>query len=333
MLSLTSAVAILSILRQQNARFPIPFYIHRLLIASAQHLLNNRSDYIMSYQTNPQGRIYAPYFQTKKLEKAKIVGVTAYDFVTASYAESGGVDFILVGDSVASVVQGKKDTLSVTLEQMCYHCEIVSRVTTFPLVVGDLPFMSYQVNPEDALRSSGRLVQEGGVGAVKLEGGVAYAKMIEKIVQADIPVMGHVGLTPQSINRLGGFKVQGKSCQIGKSSRASIMADAKAVQESGAFAVVLEGIPSSLAEEISTTLTIPTIGIGAGVACDGQILVLHDLLGMIPNSLRRIVPKFVKQYTELGMQAEQAVAHFVQEVREAKFPSKEFSYNDSQGTC
>lgn len=287
----------------------------------------------MSHQPTVPVRIYAPHLQIKKENKLKIVGVTAYDFTTARYAESGGVDFILVGDSVATVLQGKKDTLSVTLEQMCYHCEIVSRVTSVPLIVGDLPFMSYQVNPEDALRSSGRLVQEGGVGAVKLEGGASHAKTIEKIVSADIPVMGHVGLTPQSINRLGGFKVQGKHIQLGKSSRAAILADAKAVQEAGAFAVVLEGIPTTLAEEITDILTIPTIGIGAGLRCDGQILVMQDLLGMIPRVVSNKVPKFVKHYASLGELAQEAVRHFSAEVRESKFPTAQYSYGDSEEKC
>lgn len=285
----------------------------------------------MSYQSKPSGRIFAPQLQSKKLEQSQIVGCTAYDLITAQYAEAGGVDFILVGDSVASVVQGKGDTLSVSLDQMCYHCEIVSRVTSHPLIVGDLPFMSYHINSEEALRAAGRLVQEGGVGAVKLEGGIHHAKTIERIVQAEIPVMGHVGLTPQSINRMGGFKVQGKNVQQGRSSRDAVIADARAVEEAGAFAVVLEGIPRELAQEISKELTIPTIGIGAGEYCDGQILVLHDLLGMLASSPQRRVPKFVKQYATIASLAEGAVTEFVREVRERKFPNKEFSYSDSEG--
>jgi 3-methyl-2-oxobutanoate hydroxymethyltransferase len=287
----------------------------------------------MSHQSTVPVRVFAPHLQIKKENQIKIVGVTAYDFSTARCAELGGADFILVGDSVATVLQGKKDTLSVTLDQMCYHCEIVARVTSIPLIVGDLPFMSYQVSPEDALRSSGRLVQEGGVGAVKLEGGVPHARTIEKIVSADIPVMGHVGLTPQSINRLGGFKVQGKHLQLGKSSRASILADAKAVQEAGAFAVVLEGVPTSLAEEITGILRIPTIGIGAGLQCDGQILVMQDLLGMIPRENGNRIPKFVKQYASLGELAQEAVKQFAAEVRESKFPTAQYSYIDSEEKC
>lgn len=261
-------------------------------------------------------RIFPSHLQTKVSTNSKIVALTAYDYFSVLIAESANADLILVGDSLATVIAGKRDTLSVSLEQMIYHCEIVSRVSQKALVVGDMPFMSYQVSIEEGVRAAGRLVKEGGVGAIKLEGGVKQFEVIERIVRAEIPVMGHIGLTPQSINRLGGFKIQGKSGATGDSSREAIIEDAKAVEAAGAFAVVIEGVPELLGKEISEILTIPTIGIGAGRFCDGQILVTHDLLGFNGEH----VPKFVKQYLNGLNLCKEAATLFADEVRSEQFP-------------
>jgi len=243
--------------------------------------------------------------------------LTAYDFTFARIFESAGIDLILVGDSLGNVVQGADTTLPVTLDEMVYHTRLVARGVSRSMVIGDMPFGSYQVGPEDAVRSAIRLVKEGGAQAVKLEGGVNAAASIERIVAAEIPVMGHVGLTPQSVNRMGGFRVQGR----GEKGRARIIDDALAVQAAGAFAVVLEGVPAALASEITLQLDIPTIGIGAGPDCDGQVLVMHDLLG-----LNDWTPSFVKQYANLGAVATQAARAFADEVVNGKFPDKEHSY-------
>ncbi len=243
--------------------------------------------------------------------------LTAYDFSFARLFDQAGIDVLLVGDSLGNTVQGLDTTLPVTLDEMIYHCRLVSRATVRALVVGDMPFGSYQVSPEDALRSAIRMLKEGGVAAVKLEGGAPSAAAIERIVRAEIPVMGHVGLTPQAVHRMGGYRVQGRS----EASRQRVLDDARAVEAAGAFAVVLEGMPAELAREISATLTIPTIGIGAGVACDGQVLVLHDLLG-----LSDWTPSFAKQYAGLGALASQAARAFAEEVAQRKFPAAEHSY-------
>jgi 3-methyl-2-oxobutanoate hydroxymethyltransferase len=224
---------------------------------------------------------------------------------------------LLVGDSLANTVQGLDTTLPVTLDEMIYHCRLVSRAVARALVVGDMPFGSYQASPEDAVRSAIRLVKEGGVAAVKLEGGVAARQAIERIVSAEIPVMGHVGLTPQAVHRMGGYRVQGRT----EAGRRRVLADARAVEEAGAFAVVLEGLPADLAVEITAALAIPTIGIGAGGATDGQVLVLHDLLG-----LSDWTPSFAKQYAALGALASQAARAFAEEVAKRKFPAAEHSY-------
>lgn len=247
----------------------------------------------------------------------KLVCVTAYDYTTAKLIDPE-VDIILVGDSLGMVIQGHPHTLSVTLEQMIYHTQCVSRGIQQAHLSVDMPFMSYQVTPEEALRNAGRLVSEGGAHSVKLEGGVTMARTIEKIVTAGIPVLGHVGLTPQSVHQLGGYKVQGKT----HSAREALIQDALAVEDSGAFAVVLESIPAELAQAISSRLTIPTIGIGAGPHCDGQVLVLHDLLGLNPD----FKPKFVKQYAQLSQQLTQAVKAFGDDVRKSQFPTQEHSF-------
>jgi len=254
----------------------------------------------------------------KKAEAKKITMLTAYDYPTAQIVDQAGIDVILVGDSLGMVVQGVTSTLPVTMEEMLYHTKIVSRATQSALVVGDMPFLSYQTSIEDAVRNAGRFLKEAGAEAVKLEGGAQMADVIRAIVAAGIPVMGHIGLTPQYVHALGGYKVQGKD----EAAREKILADARAVQDAGAFSVVLEAMPSSLAKEIGETATIPTIGIGAGPDCDGQVLVLHDLLGLFD----RFTPKFVKQYARLKDQALQAVKDFKQDVDSGSFPSKEHSF-------
>ena len=243
--------------------------------------------------------------------------LTAYDFTFARIFDAAGVDLLLVGDSLGNVVQGEETTLPVTLEESIYHTRLVVRGASRAMVIADMPFGTYQVSPEDALRNAIRFVKEGGAHAVKLEGGNAMLHTIERLVAAGIPVMGHVGLTPQSVHSMGGLRVQGR----GDQGRSRVIEDAMAVQEAGAFAVVLEGIPSELAREITAMLSIPTIGIGAGVDCDGQVLVMHDLLG-----LSEWTPSFVKQYANLGQAAAQAARSYVDEVRNRKFPDEEHSY-------
>ncbi len=254
----------------------------------------------------------------KKAEGRKITMLTAYDFPTAQIVDQAGIDMILVGDSLGMVVQGRESTLPVTMEEMLYHTKMVSRATTSAMVVGDMPFLSYQASREEAIRNAGRFLKEAGAEAVKLEGGSQMADAIRAIVSAGIPVVAHIGLTPQYVHALGGFKVQGKD----EAAREKILADARAVQEAGAFSVVLEAMPTSLAKEIHEILHIPTIGIGAGADCDGQVLVLHDLLGLFD----RFTPKFVKQYADLKAKALSAVKEYKQEVESGKFPSEEHSF-------
>ncbi len=254
----------------------------------------------------------------KKAEAKKITMLTAYDFPTAQIVDQAGIDVILVGDSLGMVVQGLGSTLPVTMEEMLYHTKLVSRAARSSMVVGDLPFLSYQAGIEEAVRNAGRFLKEADAEAVKLEGGSAVASAIRAIVDAGIPVVAHIGLTPQAVHVLGGFKVQGKD----QATREKILADARAVQDAGAFAVVLEAMPSSLAKEITETLHIPTIGIGAGPDCDGQVLVLHDILGMFD----RFTPKFVKQYARLKDQSLKAVQEYKQDVESGKFPSEEQSF-------
>ena len=243
--------------------------------------------------------------------------LTAYDFTFARIFDEAGVDVLLVGDSLGNVVQGCDTTLPVTLDEVVYHTRLVARGVRRAMVVGDMPFGSFQISSEDAVRSAVRLVKEGGAQAVKLEGGVAVAESIQRIVAAQIPVMGHVGLTPQSVNQMGGYRVQGR----GDDGRHQVIEDALAVEAAGAFSVVLEGIPEELGREISQRLTIPTIGIGAGVHCDAQVLVMHDLLG-----LNDWTPSFVKQYANLGAETSKAARLYVEEVTNRKFPDEEHSY-------
>jgi 3-methyl-2-oxobutanoate hydroxymethyltransferase len=258
-----------------------------------------------------------------KADRSKIVMVTAYDYTMAKIVDAAGVDMVLVGDSLGMVIQGLPDTLSVTLDDMIYHGRCVSRGLTTAHLTVDMPFMSYQVSPAQALESAGRLVKEGYAQSVKLEGGQRSAPAIATIVEAGIPVVGHIGLTPQSVNALGGFKVQGRSDAAAE----QLMADARAVQEAGAFCVVLEMVPASLAAEVSAALQIPTIGIGAGVDCDGQVLVCNDLLGLDSG----FKPRFVKRYAELEQPMIRAVKSYAREVKDGDFPTDDHAFHRKRG--
>ncbi len=260
----------------------------------------------------------ATTFAAAKAKGEKISMLTAYDYSTAKLEDESGINGILVGDSLGNVVLGYEDTVSVTMEDMIHHGAAVARGAKNALVVVDMPFMSYEVTVEEAVRNAGRLMKEGRAGAVKLEGGVRVAEQIRAIVKAGIPVMGHIGLTPQSINVFGGFKVQGKSEEAAR----ALLADAKAVEEAGAFAVVIEAIPAALAQMITDAVSIPTIGIGAGAGCDGQILVYQDMLGMFSD----FTPKFVKRYANVGEVMREAFANYAAEVVSGAFPTEEHTY-------
>jgi len=248
----------------------------------------------------------------------RLTSVTAYDYPTAKIADEAGVDILLVGDSLGMVVLGYPDTTKVTLDDILHHTKAVARAKPLPLLVADLPFLTYGVDVRETVRNAGRLIQEGGAEAVKLEGGVRVREDIRAVVDCQIPVMGHVGLTPQSFHAFGGFKIQGKKSEDAD----RVLRDAVAVQEAGAFSVVLEGIPAALAGRITREIDIPTIGIGAGPACDGQVLVLHDMLGLYPD----FQPKFVKVYANLGDATRSAFERFCREVREGVFPGPEHSF-------
>jgi 3-methyl-2-oxobutanoate hydroxymethyltransferase len=259
-----------------------------------------------------------PDLYKKKAEGKKLTMLTAYDYPTAQIVDQAGIDMILVGDSLGMVVQGLSSTLPVTMDEMLYHTKMVSRAAASSLVIGDMPFLSYQAHAAEAVRNAGRFLKEAGAEAVKLEGGAHQADSIRAIVQAGIPVMAHIGLTPQAIHALGGFKVQGKD----EAAREKVLADARSVQDAGAFAVVLEAVPASLSKEIHAMLRIPTIGIGAGIDCDGQVLVLHDLLGLFD----RFTPRFVKKYANLKEQALKAIKDYKQDVESGIFPAEEHSF-------
>lgn len=244
--------------------------------------------------------------------------LTAYDYPTARILDACGVEILLVGDSVGSVMAGYENTLPVTVDEIMYHCRAVARGRTDALLVADMPFMSYQVSIEDAKRNAGRMIKEGMAEAVKIEGGANMEATIEAICSIDIPVMAHIGLTPQSVHRMGGYKIQGRE----EKQRQKLLADARAVEKAGAFAVVLEVVPFSLAKEISTQLAIPTIGIGAGVHCDGQVLVINDVLGL-SGEFR---PKFVKRYAHLEPTIAQAAKQYISEVKAGTFPQAEHSF-------
>ena len=257
--------------------------------------------------------------QRMKAENKKIAMVTAYDATMAKLVDVAEVDMVLVGDSLGMVIQGLDDTLSVTLDDMVYHGRCVARGLKQAHLTVDMPFMSYQISPEQALESAGRLVQEGRAQSVKLEGGERSTSAVEKIVNAGIPVVGHIGLTPQSVNTLGGWRVQGRGDEAGE----QLIRDALAIQDAGAFALVLEMVPAELAAEVSAALRIPTIGIGAGIDCDGQVLVCNDLLGFDMG----FSPKFLKRFAELEHPITDAIGRYVKEVRDGTFPAPEHSFH------
>src|SRR5438876_1616562 len=258
--------------------------------------------------------VTVPDFLAAKSRGVRLTMLTAYDYTLARLLDAAGVDGLLVGDSLGMVVQGHEHSLSVTLDEVIYHTRMVARGSRRSLLVADMPFMSFQVSPQQALENAGRLIKEGGAHAVKIEGGVRSAASIAAIAGADIPVMGHIGMTPQSVRRLGGFRVQRDADKI--------VEDALATEKAGAFAVVVECIPADLARKITSTLKIPTIGIGAGAGCDGQILVAHDMLGLFED----FQPRFVKQYADLGRDVVQAVEKYCREVRDGSFPAAEHAF-------
>lgn len=264
-------------------------------------------------------RVTTSQIKAMKRRGEKIVMLTAYDYPTAGLVEEAGVPMILVGDTLGMVVLGYDTTLPVTMEDMLHHVKAVVRGTEKALVVADMPFMSFQSGPEEALKNAGRFLQEGGAQAVKLEGGLAVADTVRKIVEAGIPVMGHIGLTPQSVHQFGGWKVQGKKAQ----GAVRVMNDAIALEQAGAFSVVLELVPTALSSLIAKRLRVPTIGIGAGVGCDGQVQVFHDLLGLYGD----FVPKHTRQYAKIGDAIRTAIAEYAADVREGRFPTEEQSFS------
>lgn len=271
---------------------------------------------------NPKA-MTVPALHAMKRRGEKITMVTAYDHHSARVCDAAGVDVLLVGDSLGMVVQGRENTLGVTVNDIVYHTSLVRRAEPRALVVSDMPFLSYQVSPAEAVANAGRMVKEGGAQAVKLEGGREFLNAVGAIVDASIPVMGHLGLTPQSIHRFGGYRVQGR----GSDARRRMIEDAGLLQRAGAFSLVLEGIPWDLAGEITDSLDIPTIGIGAGPRCDGQVLVFHDLLGIETG----MQPRFVKRYANLSDVMVDAIAAFKRDVRSGAFPDLEHSYGADEG--
>lgn len=257
-------------------------------------------------------------FFKKKATRQKITMLTAYDYPFAQIVDEAGIDAILVGDSLGMVVQGLENTLPVTMDEMIYHTKMVSRASKNAMVIGDMPFMSYQASIEDAVRNAGRFIKEAGASAIKLEGGAEVAEHIKAMTKSDIPVMAHIGLTPQSIHRMGGYKVQGKTEEAAK----RLIEEAHIVEDAGAFSLILEAIPMELARRITEELSIPTIGIGAGTHCDGQVLVIHDVIGLF----ERFVPKFVKRYANLKEEALKAIEAYKEEVEKGIFPSEEQSF-------
>ncbi len=264
-------------------------------------------------------KMTVPEVCSMKEKGEKVVCLTAYDYCLARILDESGIDILLVGDSLGSVVQGHDNTLPVTVDDIIYHTKAVVRGRRRALVVSDMPFMTFQLGVDEAKRNAGRLVQEGGAESVKLEGGVTQAATIEGLVKMGVPVMGHVGLTPQSVHQFGGYRIQGR----GEADARAILDDAMAVEQAGAFAVVLEGIPVQLAREITQRVSIPTIGIGAGMHCDGQILVVHDMLGLFDD----FTPKFVKRYANLKETIGGAVRSYMEEVRTEAFPAEEHTFH------
>lgn len=262
----------------------------------------------------PSRPMTVPEFRATKTRGTKLAVITAYDYTSARLSDDAGVDAILVGDSLGMVVQGQTTSLPVTLDEMIYHTRCVVRGVRRALVVADMPFLTYQVSPRQAVRNAGRLMKEGGAHAVKLEGGVRMSAAVKACVDAGIPVMGHIGLMPQAVHLLGGFKVQRNEQEL--------LVDAAALESAGAFAAVVESVPADLGTRITASITIPTIGIGAGVGCDGQVLVFHDMMGLFPD----FKPKFVKRYADLGGMVKAAVENYCREVRDGTFPANEHSY-------
>lgn len=265
-----------------------------------------------------RSKITTASLRAMKAARERIVTLTAYDFTMARILDKAGADVLLVGDSVGTVVQGHDTTVPVTMEQMVYHCGMVSRAAERALVVGDMPFLSYQVSAEDALRNAGRLLKEGGVEAVKLEGGGPACETVRRLVDAGIAVMGHVGLTPQSIHQFGSYKVRGDD----EAQARQIVDDARALEQAGVFALVLEKVPAELGREVTARVSIPTIGIGAGPECDGQVLVTHDMLGLF-TAFR---PRFVRRYAELATTIDESVRRYADDVRAGRFPGAPESY-------
>lgn len=268
--------------------------------------------------SKPRKKVTTRTYRLKKKRGEPITMLTAYDYPTALAVDQAGIDSILVGDSLAMVVLGYENTLAVTMEDMLHHSKAVARGSKYALLIGDMPFMSYQVSVPEAVRNAGRFLQEGGMDSVKLEGGRERADATRAIVQAGIPVMGHLGLTPQSVHQLGGFRSQGRTASAAQ----RLLEDALILEDAGIFGLVLEAVPTRLAELISQRLAVPTIGIGAGPGCDGQVLVYHDLVGQF----ERFTPKFVKQYAQLHAEAVKAVSAYKADVEAGDFPTAEHSY-------
>jgi 3-methyl-2-oxobutanoate hydroxymethyltransferase len=264
-------------------------------------------------------RITVNQIKDMKQKGEKISMLTAYDYSTAKIVDEAGVPMILVGDSLGMVVLGYESTIPVTMEEMLHHTKAVVRGTSQALVIGDMPFMTYHISVDDAVRNAGRFIQEAGAQAVKLEGGVTVAEKVKRIVECGIPVMGHIGLTPQSIHQLGGFKVQGRS----QEAAVKMLDDAKALEQAGVFSIVLETVPAPLATLITEKVSVPTIGIGAGIGCDGQVQVIHDILGLFAD----FVPKHAKQYVKLSDMIQKAVSEYHEEVTSGKFPTEKQSFS------
>lgn len=269
----------------------------------------------VSTTTSQRKKVTTLTFRQKKERGDPITMLTAYDYPTAMVVDKAGIDSILVGDSLAMVVLGYENTLPVTMDEMLHHARAVARGAKTAMLIGDMPFMSYQVSVEEAVRNAGRFIQQANMDAIKLEGGRERADAVRAIVGAGIPVMGHLGLTPQSVNQLGGFRAQGKTASAAK----RLLEDAQILEEAGAFSIVLESVPARLGELISKKISIPTIGIGAGLGCDGQVLVTHDLLGLFD----RFTPKFVKKYANLHEVMNKAFAEYIDDIETKKFPAPE----------
>jgi 3-methyl-2-oxobutanoate hydroxymethyltransferase len=278
----------------------------------------------MSNSPTPDKKITTRDFRLKKKQGEKITMLTAYDYLSARAVDQAGIDSILVGDSLGMVILGYENTLPVTMEDMLHHCRAVSRGASRSLLIGDMPFMSYQARVEDAVINAGRFLQEAGMDAVKLEGGKERLDAVRAIISAGIPVLGHLGLTPQSVHQLGGFKAQGKTAQAAE----LLLEDAILLEDAGCFGIVLESVPNRVAAFVSNELQIPTIGIGAGVGCDGQVLVTQDLLGLFD----KFQPKFVKRYASLHLDIQEAIRTYIAEVKEERFPESEHSFqiNDQE---